>query len=331
MTTVPHLVDPETKILMLLAHAALGRRIFPTAWIEWQGSIGTCSCRNAGCVKPGKHPRVQDWPNEATTDADKILSWHSWVPNANWGWVQDTTFTLDVDPSRDGLNSLAQWEENAGGPNTTFRQKTQSGGWHYVYRQTDPPLRQQGDILNGIEIRGVGSYIMLGGVSVGLGGAWTLVDPDAEIVDADDFTQRLIESNGLLLDGDDGDGVERRGKRQKSGSTGDTSERLPSTDQFMTRGLGWFSGSRNRDAYRLAWRLLRLGDVHPQTYTTVRIAGIMKTCWVATDQGDSPFTWDECLGTLQSAWRRKTKQDAELAEENRKIARALIGKSEVTL
>jgi len=313
---------------MLLAHASLGRRIFPTAWIV----DGHCSCASADEIKagvvcprrkPGKHPRIQEWQHRATTDEHEITQWHDWAPLANWGWVQDRTFTLDVDPDRGGLDSLAQWEENAGGPVITYTQRTQSGGWHFVYCQTDPPLRVQGDMLPGIEIRGLGSYIMLGGVSVGLRGVWTMEDPDREVAEADDFTLRLVESNGLLLD--IGDGVERRGKRRSGASGVEARDRLPSTEQFMQRGFGWFSGSRNRDAYRLAWRLLAHGERHPEVWTNIEIARVMKRCWDMTDQGDSPFPWDECLGTLQSAWRRREKQRIEEHEKLLARARSLVG------
>jgi hypothetical protein len=317
---LPQKVDPETKSLMLLAHAALGRRIFPTAWII----DGRCSCGKDTCIKQGKHPRVSEWQHRATTDADQIMQWHAWVPLANWGWVQDTTFTLDIDPDRGGLDALTQWEENADGPGLTFRQRTQSGGWHFVYRQPEVPLRQQGDILPGIEIRGVGSYIMLGGVSWGLRGAWTLVDPDAAVAEADDFTLALIESNGLLLD--DGDGVERRGgKRKKSAGAGGEADQLPSTEQFLEKGFGWHSGSRNKDAYRLAWRLLAHGERFPDVWTNVQIARVMKRCWDMTDQGDAPFPWDECLGTLRSAWQRREKQKKEDETKLVAMARSLVG------
>jgi hypothetical protein len=318
---LPYRVDPQQKLTVLLAHAALGRRIFPTAWITGDGK---CSCvgQSDGDIvcsrnKPGKHPRISEWQKRATADVDEIREWHSWVPQANWGWLQDSTFALDVDPGRGGLESLAQWEEEAGGPVPTLTQRTPSGGYHFIYWQPDPPLRAEGDILPGIEIRGQGSYIMLD-PSSDHRGLWRIQDYDKAPQDADELTLGLILKHGLVLD----DGTELRAgrRRQRSGATGDTSDALPATGWFMANGLGGFSGSRNRDAYRLAWRLLRLGDVHSETYTTTRIAGIMKTCWLATDQGESPFPWDECIGALRSAWNRKTRQDKEAYELAMKLA-----------
>jgi hypothetical protein len=318
---VQHSGQNEQKLPTLLAHAMLGRRLLPVQYVV----DGHCSCpSHTTCTKIGKHARIADWQTRATDDLDQIREWHHWVPQANWGWLQHDTFALDVDPGRGGLESLAQWEENAGGPERTLMQRTQSGGYHFIYRQTDPPLRASGDMLPGIEVRGQGSYIMID-PSVGLHGRWTLLNPDVAPAEADEFTLQLIAKNALFVEAT-GAG---EASKQNAGAAGDTSEKLPGTDWFMRNGLGAFSGSRNRDAYRLAWRLLRLGKVHPTTYTTTRIAGIMKACWEATDQGNDPFPWDECLGTLRSAWRRMEKQDTEEAERQRTIAKALAG--EITL
>lgn len=227
-------------------------------------------------------------------------------PYVNWGWLQDETFALDVDPDRGGLESLAQWEENAGGPSPTLTQRTQSGGYHFIYRQPETPLRAEGDILPGIEIRGQGSYIMVD-PSVGLDGrAWTLVNPDTLPAEADDFTLALIVKHATVL----GDGIERLGgSGKRTGAAGDTGERLSSTEWFTTNGFGGFSGSRNRDAYRLMWRLLAHMDTG--LYTVDRIREIMYLSWQRTDQGDSPFPWGEVIGVMNSAWNRRQRQRAE--------------------
>lgn len=318
VTNIPGSDTVNDKILMLLAHAALGRRLLPTVWVE----DGRCSCmereskddtRVCSRNKPGKHPRIGEWQHRATDDQDQILEWHAWQPKANWAWVQDKTFTLDVDTKRGGLESLTQWVEEADGPWPTLTQDTPSGGMHFIYRQPpDHQITVMGDVLPGIEIRGIGSYIMID-PSTGLDGPWRFRDLNIMPADADDFTLALIAKHGI----DDtlgGDGIERRGvvfdesgKRKETGVASD----LPKTDWFMRNGLGGHSGSRNKDAYRLSWRLLALGKKNPQIYTPTYMAGILKQCWLATEQGDSPFTWQECLGALQSAWRRKDKQDRE--------------------
>lgn len=315
---LPQPVPEEQKIAQLYAHTAMGRRLLPTAWVL---ENGRCSC-TAGkdgdkpCLqgnKVGKHPLIGEWQKRATDEWDEVYSWHQWRPMANWGWLQDQTFALDVDPSRDGLVSLAQWEEQTGGPWPTLTQRTRSGGFHFIYTQPEDGMRVQGDILPGIEVRGIGSYIMIQ-PSVG----WTLVDPDKTVSEADDDTLAMIAKHGLLLDG-----VETG--RQHTGAAGDTTERLPSTDWFKENGFGGFSGSRNRDAYRLAWRLLALMDRHPDVWTVAMITQTMRECWLRTDQGAAPFDWDEVKGVLQSAWRRRERQKTQELEILTARARSLVG------
>jgi len=337
MTTIPQSEYRQTKILTLLAHAAMGRRLLPTVWIT---SDGRCSCmereaptdtRVCSRAKPGKHPRISRWQIQATCDEDKIIEWHHWVPLANWGWVQDQTFTLDVDPKRGGLESLAQWEEEAGGPAPTLIQATPSGGWHYIYRQPasdvdgrDERISVAGDVLPGIEIRGLGSYIMVD-PSRGVDGVWRLTDPNVAPAEPDELTLRLIARHGIdvggLGDGEPGGNGRGRGKKGSSGKSSD----LPATEWFLLSGFGGHTGSRNIDAYRLAWRLLALGDRYPEVWTTSMIKDVFRRCWQRTEQGDAPFEWSECLGALQSAWKRRERQKREEYAAQLQMARSLIG------
>ena len=332
---LPPSIDPQTKILTLLAHASLGRRLLPTNWVEPIDGVMRCSCmlresatdtRVCSRNKPGKHPRISQWQTRASCDEQQILEWHQWLPKANWGWVQDDTFALDVDPKRGGLDSLTQWEDNAGGPAPTLRQSTPSGGCHLIYAQPgvgdEGRISVQGDVLPGIEIRGCGSYIMVD-PSRGCDGVWSLLNPSTLPAEADDFTLALIHKHGIVL-GDFGDGIEilsgngangGKGKKKKK-STGKASD-LPSTGWFIKNGFGGYSGSRNTDAYRLAWRLFRT-CAHDK-----EVATIMKMCWAATEQGSDPFPWDECLGAVNSAWVRMKRQDEESAKELRARAASL--------
>src|SRR5437764_6568001 len=64
-----------------LRYARQGWAVFPTHTITQDGA---CSCggKVSDC-KPGKHPRIKDWPNRATTDPKVIAGyWRMW-PEAN--------------------------------------------------------------------------------------------------------------------------------------------------------------------------------------------------------------------------------------------------------
>lgn len=325
---LPEILTPQLKLQTLLAHAALGRRLLPTAWIV----DGRCSC-SVGLTdesiicsqgnKAGKHPLIGQWQNRATCDPEEIISWHNWRPLANWGWLQDQTFALDVDPKRGGLESLTQWEENASGPNTTMTQRTQSGGWHFIYTQPEGGMRTEGDMLPGIELRATGAYIMLE-PSVGLEGRWEIVNHNVRPCEADDMIFQLIAKHCLDFSLGDGDGVERRGVRGRKKRADDSGPKLPATEYFLKTGFGGHTGSRNRDAYNLMWRMLALADSWPEVYTIQHIREVMHTSWLATDQGDAPFTWDECVGLMNSAYKRRERQKVEDEDQMKAFARSLV-------
>jgi hypothetical protein len=183
-------------------------------------------------------------------------------------------------------------------------------------------MRTEGDMLPGIEIRALGAYIMLD-PSVGLEGRWEIVDHDVRPTEPDDVILQLIEKHGLDLSLGGGDGVERRGRRGQKKRAADTGPKLPATEYFLRTGFGSHTGSRNKDAYSLMWRLLAFADAHPEVYTTQHIREIMHRCWLATDQGDAPFEWAECVGLMNSAYKRRERQKVEDEEQMKAFARSL--------
>lgn len=49
-----------------LRYAKAGIPVFPLHWLKQDG---TCSCRLGDmCQAKGKHPRIKNWSDEATTD-----------------------------------------------------------------------------------------------------------------------------------------------------------------------------------------------------------------------------------------------------------------------
>lgn len=56
-----------------LKYAAAGIPVFPLHWVKQDGN---CSCRQGAlCSAKGKHPRIKNWNEVATTDAAKIKEW----------------------------------------------------------------------------------------------------------------------------------------------------------------------------------------------------------------------------------------------------------------
>jgi hypothetical protein len=95
---------------------------------------------------------------------------------------------------------------------------------------------------------------------------------------------------------------------------GGHSEALPPTADFLARGLGWFSGSRDFDCFRLACRLwAQYGD-------EARVVGLIFKAWEHTQPKDHPFTWQDAYQKINQA-QRYWRADIEV---NRRVAESLM-------
>lgn len=114
---------------------------------------GRCDCRRA-CDSPGKHPRTAHGLTDATTDADTIRRWWAMWPTANVGLAMPPGYvTADID-----TENVASALNGHGTPPATALQKT-GRGWHFVYR-TATPIRPKVHVLEHVDLRGHGSYIV---------------------------------------------------------------------------------------------------------------------------------------------------------------------------
>jgi hypothetical protein len=173
---VPTIPGSESKLLDLKTACERGWEIFPTWWLN---ESGVCAC-DAGerCTRPGKHPRIK-WQHPdpgrsgATSDFAQVQEWHSLWPEANWAMRLDDVFVVDVDKKHGGLETHAEYEENA--PEyfpPTLTQRTSGGGLQLVYRQPaerDVHTIAQGRLphMTGIEVKALradgekGSYCLI--------------------------------------------------------------------------------------------------------------------------------------------------------------------------
>lgn len=109
------------------------------------------------CEQAGKHPRVS-WRSESTRDSEKIRAWWKRWPNANIGGDtgKSDKLVLDADLYKETYSGSELWED------ATRTQNTGGGGRHVVFdRQGQPYGNQTGALPDGIDIRGVGGYIVL--------------------------------------------------------------------------------------------------------------------------------------------------------------------------
>lgn len=109
------------------------------------------------CDKPGKHPRV-NWRSESTQDPKTIAAWWKRFPTASVGGDtgKSDKLVLDADLYKETYSGAELWED------ATRTQNTGGGGRHVIFdRQGKPYGNQAGALPAGIDIRGVGGYIVL--------------------------------------------------------------------------------------------------------------------------------------------------------------------------
>ena len=122
-------------------------------------ATGGCSCRKLECESAGKHPRILEWQNKATTDQAIIRRWSIRWPNHNLGVAcgQPGFVVLDIDPRNDGDHSLELLERKYGTLPETATVRTGSGGTHYYFAGLVPKR----EIAPGIDLQGEGSYVVI--------------------------------------------------------------------------------------------------------------------------------------------------------------------------
>ena len=122
---------------------------------------GGCSCRMKDCPGIGKHPRIPNWPKEATTDLTIITRWWRQWPQANVGLATGNhLYVLDVDGEQ-GRQTLAQLEAQHGALPETPRSLTGGGGEHYLFTLPEGVrLKNTVRFAPGLDTRGTGGQIV---------------------------------------------------------------------------------------------------------------------------------------------------------------------------
>lgn len=150
---------PSTRLEYAQRYAALGFTVFPLHWI---GADRRCSCEDADCRSPGKHPLVLRGVDEASRDPLVIEAWFTRWPDANIGMAMGArsgVFAVDVDPRNGGDVTLAERVAKHGRLPDTINALTGGGGFHYLFRWDG--RRVPGKLGKGIDIKGEGGYIVV--------------------------------------------------------------------------------------------------------------------------------------------------------------------------
>lgn len=120
-------------------------------------------------VPGGKKPVIEDFPNKASRDVDQIKMWWSKNPNYNVGistskFNGDGEFIVAVDvdnkDEKHGDQELLKLINEGLVLGKTFEQITPTGGRHLIYKTREPVRNSAGLLANGVDIRGVGGYLV---------------------------------------------------------------------------------------------------------------------------------------------------------------------------
>lgn len=147
-------------LMAALGYAQRGWPVLPLHGIQG----GACTCGNAKCDKPGKHPCIKSGRGHcaATTDPGQIRAWWEKWPNANVGirtGASSRLVILDVDPRHGGDESLAALV-NGSGPPISARVRTGGGGQHFFYAHPGNQVCNAVGIRPGLDIRGDGGLVV---------------------------------------------------------------------------------------------------------------------------------------------------------------------------
>lgn len=89
----------RSKLEWALDAASRGFAVFPTCWTD---EAGSCSCENAQCLTPGKHPLKNSHGHlDATRDVKQITDW----------WTTNRTQISAYTPDR--ITSFSTWTGKA--------------------------------------------------------------------------------------------------------------------------------------------------------------------------------------------------------------------------
>jgi len=150
---------PTDQAAAALAYARRGWAVLPCHHL----SPGGCSCANADCASPAKHPRTRRGLHDATTDPRTVKHWWRRWPDANVGLRTGAVsglVVLDIDPGHGGEATLAELVDAYEALPPTLEVRT-GGGRHLYF--THPGVRvanSAGGLGPGLDVRGDGGYIL---------------------------------------------------------------------------------------------------------------------------------------------------------------------------
>ncbi len=138
-----------------LHYGALGQKVVPL-----HTPADPCSCGNPECSRPGKHPRIKDWLNQASSDPKQIRKWWAKWPDANIGILTgrpSNIWVLDIEAR--AVETLESLEEKHG-PLSPIRVRSGGGGIHLYFKVGASPVPSQLDWRSSIDVLSDGRLVV---------------------------------------------------------------------------------------------------------------------------------------------------------------------------
>lgn len=185
-----------------MVYANRGWKLIPI-WPVLQ--TGRCGCKSYNCPAVGKHPMIERWQDNSSSDPKQIEEWWNQRPDANVAIMTGEgsgIWSLDVDGML-GRRTMATLTKANPLP-YTFNWKTGGGGMQVLFKwPEDMTISNRVSVLDGVDVRGRNGYVLAPPSNHISGKHYKLQCPvNLPVVDAPDWllstvTQR--QDNGIVL------------------------------------------------------------------------------------------------------------------------------------
>jgi len=182
--------SPTSNLEYALYYSSLGWEVFPAHTMR----NGHCSCGKF-CKSPGKHPMTRNGLKDATTDNKTIIKWWKITPDANIAirtGKESGLIALDIDTKSNGFDSLDTLENTFSELPDTLTSVTGSNGNHICFSHPGGKVKTRSNILDGIDFRGDGGYIIAPPSLHNSGKAYLWADINLSLQKAPEWLIQLI-------------------------------------------------------------------------------------------------------------------------------------------
>lgn len=290
-----------------LLYAQRGWRILPLHTPQFSGPEVLCSCGKSECGKKGKHPRIPGWQHDASCDSAIVRAWFEKWPDANIGLSLDGLLALDVDPKSGGPASLSALEKEHGPLAARARQRSGSGGFHYLFSPPEGVSKKVG-FRPGLDLlTGSGCYIVVQPSRHSTGGTYAWIDAPDPLSDSRDKAALTTPPQWLLDTAFDKAATDQgTNGTPRDARPSEASERVP-VSRLLADAVAKVHAGEGRNDSGL-WLFCQIRDAGYSREEAIQV----KRQWVdAANQatpGADRYTQAEADASLKQAFKRQPRE-----------------------